>query len=822
MRIKSLEIKNFKLFEEKFDRIRNISQTDMILLNGPNGYGKTTIFDALELALTGKIKRINSYNVDLGVTLNDKPGRKILIADPTKEAYAAIALETDDGELRLERVYPEPPEGSISTASTDNNPRKIFDQFEFRLFFNGDEIVGESEKTDVLKKYHLDNVEEFFDKCCFLSQDEHLQFLKETKKDKSIALEFLFQLLEDLEQKRTRVAEISRVLKNINRKNDLGYTKILKDNVDSLRTEINALRQKTQQTHMEQEMQEGITAEYQSLFAGKGIKWDEKELRFNDGEYEEAVSAIDDLIYYAQHQSACADYSWNMPFKSLMNPFSGGDDIRYEDHPLEYAYRYYPLVQKGDQLEEQYHRQLRLEQLKQTLESREVHKINWETVNRETLLEEDKIEAVREAIEHVGKLEQLQGTTERIISSIVEARKVLLQRTKEAAVGADEGDAKQQILSDGECPYCGRLYDKKEILEAKFQAEEEKLLSLSGGTAQEIRNQTEAVYEKYLNSVVAAVQERLQDGIPEETYKKLQEAKKHKADMQIVNELLHKLQLSLPEEYQDDITELARGYERLLQDIGKGLKEIPEEIAGQLEAKGFWNDYDKYYDRDWDRFIKATASLLQAKREYIKRRFYDSGRRLIQQREEELEKAEKRVTKLKEIYDELAGYQEAVEEGTRDYKRQVIHDIEPLLHVYTAKILQQKFCGKSIFISTDKKMESFQLVHSAEDNQDILYNMSSGQLAAVSISFLLCMHQVYAQRQSLPVLLIDDPIQTIDDVNMVGLVDILRFEFPNTQIFISTHEQKFEWYLRYKYEKAQKKIEPYNMKDIVLGACNFE
>ena len=581
---------------------------------------------------------------------------------------------------------------------------------------------------------------------------------------------------------------------------------------------------------MEQEQQEEMTAQYQCLFVGKGIKWDEKDILLKDEEYEEAICALDDLIYYAQHQSACADYSWNRPFKDLMRPFSGGDAIRYEEHPLEYAYRYYPLVQKGDQLEEQYHRQLRLEQLGQNLENRQIHKLNWETVAGEKLLEEDEIEAVREAIRHVEKLEQLQGSTEKIISSIIEARTLLAQRTKEAfkeaprkaVEEAAEGDAKQQILSDSECPYCGKPYDKKEILEAKFQAEEEKLLSLSGGTAQDIRNQTEAVYEKYLNSMVAAVQNCLRNSISEETYKKLQEAKKYKADMQTVNELLHKLQLSLPEEYQDDITELARGYERLLQDIGKGLKEIPEEIAGQLEAKDFWNDYDKYYDRDWDRFIKATASLLQAKREYIKRRFYDFGRRLIQQREEELEKAEKRVTKLKEIYDELAGYQEAVEEGTRDYKRQVIHDIEPLLHVFTAKILQQKFCGKSIFISTDKKMESFQLVHSAEDNQDILYNMSSGQLAAVSISFLLCMHQVYAQRQSLPVLLIDDPIQTIDDVNMVGLVDILRFEFPNTQIFISTHEQKFEWYLRYKYEKAQKKIEPYNMKDIVLGACNFE
>lgn len=53
---------------------------------------------------------------------------------------------------------------------------------------------------------------------------------------------------------------------------------------------------------------------------------------------------------------------------------------------------------------------------------------------------------------------------------------------------------------------------------------------------------------------------------------------------------------------------------------------------------------------------------------------------------------------------------------------------------------------------------------------------------------------------------------------MVGLVDILRFEFRDAQIFISTHEQKFEWYLKYKYEKANKKIASYNMKNMILQA----
>ena len=60
------------------------------------------------------------------------------------------------------------------------------------------------------------------------------------------------------------------------------------------------------------------------------------------------------------------------------------------------------------------------------------------------------------------------------------------------------------------------------------------------------------------------------------------------------------------------------------------------------------------------------------------------------------------------------------------------------------------------------------------------------------------------------------PVQTIDDVNMVGLVDILRYGFGDRQIFISTHEQSFEWFLRYRYSKAGKNVKIFNMKDIML------
>lgn len=805
MRIKSLVVKNIKLFDQEFEIVKNVSHVDLVLLNGPNGYGKTTVFDALELALTGEIKRIKTYNENLGVAKNEKYDKKILITDPSKEAYVILTLEEENCEIQLKRFYEKPSNSKKNKASTDNNPHRIFEKFDRKLFINGAEIIGLEEQTSFLKKYHLDNVTEFFDKCCFLSQDEHLQFLKETKKDKSIAMEFLFQLPGKQKEEIDRIDKIIFSLKNSNTKNNLGYIQKLEINRTRLEEEIEGLQRNVE---VNQDEEKGEEIEYQCLFSQKGIKWDEQKPLLNDDEYEAANKELDNLIYYAEHQEACIDYIWNKPFQDLLHPFIGSDDIRYESNKLEYAYRYFALIQNENSFEEKYHKQQRLELLGKSIEKRGLYDINWKTVSDEKLMDEDAVTQIKDEIDIIKKMEQTQGAADSIITSLNKTRTVLLQNTRKAI--------EQGTISDKECPFCGAPYEESKILESKISLEGEKLLALSEGISKDIQNTIEGIYEKYLNKVLVVIQHSLRDRVTEALYKKYQEAKKYKGNLNEIRDLLQRINIPLPEKYQEDITDVSKGYEIFIENIKKNLKILPEDIEAQLVMNKFERDYEKYYDKDETRFRENIRAKLYMKKAYVKRCFYDANRELILNKKQELLQIKKRYIKLNEVYNELCEYRTAINEGVKDYKRNVIYDIEPMLHVYTAKILQQKFCGKSIFILTDEKMENLQLIHSADDNHDILYNMSSGQLAAVSLSFLLCMNQVYAQQQSLPLLLIDDPIQTIDDVNMVGLVDILRFEFKNTQIFISTHEQKFEWYLKYKYEKAGKKMKAYNMKDIVL------
>ncbi|QSB42120.1 AAA family ATPase [Pseudomonas hygromyciniae] len=56
-KIARIEVSRFKAFKHiNLD----LGTSSLLTLDGPNGYGKTSVFDAVELLLTGQIKRIDN------------------------------------------------------------------------------------------------------------------------------------------------------------------------------------------------------------------------------------------------------------------------------------------------------------------------------------------------------------------------------------------------------------------------------------------------------------------------------------------------------------------------------------------------------------------------------------------------------------------------------------------------------------------------------------------------------------------------------------------------------------------------------------------
>lgn len=802
MKIQSLEINNFKVFDKKFDKIHDISDASLILFNGPNGYGKTSVFDAIELALTGRIKRFETYTEDLSLPKNEQYNKMLLVADSSKEAWIKLTLYASEQEIELTSKYTPEIRKKRKKESKDNNPQIVFEKFHRTIKIDGEVYSGDEAIEEQLNKYGIENLEDYFDRCCFLSQDENLSFLKETGKDKVQGLNFLFELDAEEQQKKKVDNLISR-LSNGNRKYNLGYLQLLKNEEENLQKQLDILDDVVKNA----KAQDKESCVYERIFSQKDYLWDKESMEFDQNTYASSKRTLQELLYYAENQEECIKFAYNKPYLDLIKPFSGLRIIKYENNELEYAFRYYSLIKEDENIKEKYILQKKYQEIEDYLKRKEIDKINYEFLLAEDLIQENVLEEIKSLTKQIRTIEKRQNDISTVISSINESRTAL--------IGYMEVAIENQYIDDKVCPLCGNPFDEKKNMKKAMDKETDILNDLCDDATKERDAVIADLYKLYLNSLVEKVEVKLQNVISEDVYKAFLEAKKKEENILEIKKQLEKININLLDKYIVDEKQLETLYKEFVADIRSKLLPVTQEVSRELQKYDWISKYDYYYGSNKDMFCNVTDSRIKNKIKYVENQYLNFNIKQINDVKQRLVLIQNRYKVLENKYNELKKYSESIENGVIAFKKKVLEDVEPLLYVYTAKILQQKFNGRSIMLWEDENLKQIRFVNSLNDTQDILYSMSSGQLAAVSIAFLLCMNQVYA-KEKLPILMIDDPIQTIDDVNMVGLVDILRYEFADSQIFISTHEQRFEWYLRYKYEKTGKTIKPFNMKKLLL------
>lgn len=264
IRIKKLFIKNFKGIKEQvvvdFNKEGNLNQ----ILSGPNGYGKTTVFEALELCITGKFDRIEAFK---DVQLKRKNRNKPFFQNTDGEnVIIKLLVEKDDSDFIITKFYddinspkkvtlakdfiPEESHAIFSTyltkgldfESIDSGFSNIADQSEINALF-----LGEKSNVKLDSIYYLFN---------YIQQEESIRFLKQREDEKGSSLAFLFSI----EKEESEQLEINSLIENYNKqKNSIDY-------------EIQALESTEKESNVE---------EYEKIFESEEIDFD-KEEPFND------------------------------------------------------------------------------------------------------------------------------------------------------------------------------------------------------------------------------------------------------------------------------------------------------------------------------------------------------------------------------------------------------------------------------------------------------------------------------------------------------------------------------------------------------------
>lgn len=171
---------------------------------------------------------------------------------------------------------------------------------------------------------------------------------------------------------------------------------------------------------------------------------------------------------------------------------------------------------------------------------------------------------------------------------------------------------------------------------------------------------------------------------------------------------------------------------------------------------------------------------------------------MLSEKSEECDFQAEKVTKLKTTIGEAASLISALQNASIDVISTKLNEVRPLLRRIYSKVdphpMFREIWLRSQYRHQKGRVNSF--VEAPEDpnidgSVDPFDFMSSSQVNVVALSIFLAMN---LGLKTIPVdtIILDDPLQSLDDINLLGFVDLLRRirDDGSRQILISTHDPR--------------------------------
>jgi len=764
-KIDSIWIYNFKVFD---DFAIDFKTSHLVLLGGPNGYGKTTIFDAVELALTGNIERFTKIDISSGSSDN------VVAKDIEKKVDIKITLSNQQRTIEIKRKLK-----VLSSLKKDNKIANFTNLWDLELVENNQtRSITQKELEEIINESSFAN---FYNSFFYIQQEETAHFLKNNEKQRLEKLAQLFNLTKE--------------------EKELEKTQTLKKHIEKAilttkKNELNTLTQSIDTTILQSQS----SIEYQKLLTWLETLqlWDKEELSFQDGKntkdkYIEELNSIKVLI---QHKKEFLDYYKVGYFKQNQNVIKA----------MLVGYHFYENYTTYNQHNEekkklkQFLLNLDKEENIFTLDTKE--NIYKKVVNFEIL--QNKIdfdlESLDKKIDSIVLQKNNLSSSNQVINDLMNFRDKLIESFN------------QSNLNKNECPLCG--YDWKES---------HKLID-SLTTKKEL-------FDKLIDSDTAKYQEDLkalnnETGLLKSAIKELLKKDDYQISDSYMNALttyqVHKNSIDKFFDYlvrnEIDITDL------LYTDISSSIEQEDldsrvEQVITKLDNKFIFSDefllaneannfnlrYKEIFDNKEENLNIIKIDDIENKKSYIEQQYYQFNK----DKQAKINKLNHEIGQLNTLVENLKKLETIYKKEIGKQRAKMIKDIEIPLYIYSGKILQS-FREKStqgIYIKDTVKGEqlgNIRFVSKWDSDHDVINTTSSGQLAGIVIALTLALNKVYSK--GFNTILIDDPVQSMDDINMISLVELLRNDFKDKQIFISTHEDSIEKYILYKFIKNNQSV----------------
>src|SRR5699024_2139519 len=223
------------------------------------------------------------------------------------------------------------------------------------------------------------------------------------------------------------------------------------------------------------------------------------------------------------------------------------------------------------------------------------------------------------------------------------------------------------------------------------------------------------------------------------------------------------------------------------------------------------NIYKLIFDMKKDNIKQINLDLIDDKIKYLNNQYYNNEYDKLNYNKN----IKTKIDKLELLVENtIKPSIEIYRSSIRSHYTKIIKDIEIPFYIYSGKIIQDYQRGLGIFIKEYDELKNLKFVSNNSSDHDAINYLSSGQLSALVISFTLALNKVYGNK-NINTILIDDPVQTIDDINMMSFIELIRNEVENKQIIISTHEDEVSLFMRYKFLMHNLKETRVNVKSVL-------
>ncbi|EOL7102740.1 recombinase RecF, partial [Escherichia coli] len=251
-------------------------------------------------------------------------------------------------------------------------------------------------------------------------------------------------------------------------------------------------------------------------------------------------------------------------------------------------------------------------------------------------------------------------------------------------------------------------------------------------------------------------------------------------------------------QFTDSFTEIDDLIDERLEKLKEILRNKKQVEADALALPEDWRETTNCAFKDLQDFYIVTAEDLKDKEQYISIKANEAQSSRLQTCINDLKIIEKETLAAQKAQGKIEKLRSILKKTEQNYTDQTISAIEFIFHIYSGRLIQNYQRGLGLFIES-REGTQLRFLTAEKSEHDAVMSMSSGQVSALSLAFFLALNKVYAR---VPLILIDDPSQSLDEVNVASLTDLLRCELKHCQLVVSSHEDDISAYMRYRFDRA--------------------